>query len=502
LTQVLARQGLISIAFFFIASIRGFSQFGQKQPPDNRRSFSNHCRWLSGRTTICLLGALVLALSAACTPAPRPVEPPIIVPTHFSVSGEEIVPGRWWLAFDDPVLDQLIVRALTDNFGLKTVRDRLHQVEAAARRTSASLSPVLHAEANVSRSSDSSTDAASRRNYSLGAVAGYEIDLWGRLHSQREAAGLDALASREDLETAAISLSAQVALVWYQLVEQYGQQDLLTSQLLINNQVLELVTLRFRRGQAGGADILQQRQLIQANKGRQAEVASLIGILEHRLAILLGSPPSQQVSPRKAELLDLPPLPRTGLPTELIRNRPDLRRAHYRILAADHNLAAAIADRFPRLSLTARVNTGGDQVNDIFSNWLTNIAANLVGPIVDGGFRAAEIERARAVAAEELNSYGQVLLEALGEVENALVREARQQELIDSLDQQLLLAEEVTNLVRDRYFRGAESYLRVLDALARQQGLQRDHLAARRQLIENRIALYRALGGGWEMTPS
>jgi NodT family efflux transporter outer membrane factor (OMF) lipoprotein len=424
------------------------------------------------------------------------------MPDTFSVTGEEILSDRWWLAIEDPVLHELIARALADNFNLRTAWDRLHQAEAIARRAGADLLPSLNAEAIASRSDGSGANATTRRNnYSLGAVAAYEVDLWGRVRSRRDAVLLNASASREDLQTAAVSLSAQVGSIWYQLVEQYGQQELLTSQLDINNQVLELVTLRFRRGQVGAADVLQQRQLLQDNQGQQAQVAARIAVLEHRLAILLGLPPRQAVAPRVAELIELPPLPATGLPAELIQRRPDLRRAQYRLLAADRTLAAAIADRFPRLSLTARINTGGEEVRDLFNNWLTNFAANMVGPLVDGGFRAAEIDRTRAAAAEEFHDYGQAVLEALGEVEDALTLETHQRELIASLDQQLLLAGQVVERVRDRYLRGTENYLRVLDSLSRQQGLERNRLAAQRQLIQDRIDLYRALGGGLEIVP-
>jgi NodT family efflux transporter outer membrane factor (OMF) lipoprotein len=472
------------------------SRLGQQLQPGKKKPSTPAWRSSLQLTLISLAGLLLAAQLASCTPALRSAEPPLPIPEEFSSTGEEIVPDRWWLAFEDPLLNTLISQALTDNFDLRTARDRLHQAEAVARRAGADMAPDLRGEASVSRSSGSGNNSASR-NYSLGAVAAYEVDLWGRLRERRQAAALSAAASREDMQAAAISLSAQVASIWYQLVEERGQQDLLTGQLAINNQVLELVTLRFRRGQASAADVLQQRQLVHANQGQQAQVQSRISVLSHRLAILLGLPPQQTVVPKAAVLLEVPSLPRTGLPSELIQRRPDLRRAHYRVLGADHNLAAALADRFPRFSLTARGSTGGSEVSDIFSNWLTSFAANLIGPIIDGGSRTAEIDRSRAVAAEELNAYGRVVLEALAEVEDALSREARQRELITSLDQQLLLAEEVTELVRDRYFRGAENYLRVLDALARQQGLQRNRLAAQRQLIQDRIDLYRALGGGW-----
>ena len=192
-------------------------------------------------------------------------------------------------------------------------------------------------------------------------------------------------------------------------------------------------------------------------------------------------------------------MPQTGLPAELIQRRPDIRNAYYSVLAADSDVAAAIADRFPRLSLTAGVDVSGAHTRDLFNNWLATIAANLVAPIIDGGLRKAEVDRTRAVASEALHTYGQTILDALGEVEDALIQEQRQRDFITSLDKQLTLAGQVIERVRDRYLQGTVDYQRVLDALISQQELQRSHLTAKRDLVLDRIDLCRALGTGWTL---
>jgi outer membrane protein TolC len=130
---------------------------------------------------------------------------------------------------------------------------------------------------------------------------------------------------------------------------------------------------------------------------------------------------------------------------------------------------------------------------------LIDLAANLTGPVFDGGFRQAEAQRSGAEAAEALNLYGQAILVAVGEVEDALSREAHQQDFVRRLENQLVMAEQVGELVRDRYLRGNLDYLRVLDALLNRQSLERNHLTARRQLLQNRIDLYRALAGGLDL---
>ena len=153
---------------------------------------------------------------------------------------------------------------------------------------------------------------------------------------------------------------------------------------------------------------------------------------------------------------DLPPLPETGIPAALVQRRPDLRQGFYQLQAADQRTAAALADRFPRVNLFGSSDSVADDVDDVFNNWLTNLTGNLVAPIIDGGRRRAEVDRNRALTEQSLSDYRQQLLDALGEVEDALLREQQQRAFIDSLDKQLVLSRQVIGRVRDSYLYGAE----------------------------------------------
>jgi NodT family efflux transporter outer membrane factor (OMF) lipoprotein len=424
---------------------------------------------------------------------------PLSVPVRFSESGQSSLPDHWWTSFEDPVLNGLVDQALVNNFSLKTAWDRLSQARALAKSAGADLVPTLDAEVEASQNrlyeSGQSTDG---RSYSLGLAASYELDLWGRIQSSRDAAAFEADASEQDLLAAALTLSGQVAGTWDQLVEQYGQLDILDEQMVNNQKALELVNLQLRTGQVGISDMLQQ-QLIESLEGERDLALAQAEVLAQQLAILLGYPPRQTVAPRVAAMIDLPPIPKLGLPAELIQGRPDIRSALFSVRSANSDLAAAIADRFPRLSLTAGVTTTGVHTRDLFSNWLATLAANLVAPIVDGGQRKAEVERTRAAAGEALNAYGQTILEALKEVETALVQEQRQRDFIASIDRQLTLAGRVIERLRDRYLQGSVDYQRVLDALLSLQSLQRNRLTARQNLVQYRIDLCLALGTGWPL---
>ena len=442
----------------------------------------------------------IIALTACSIGTPSSIAP-YQPQGQFSVSGKEVLPDRWWLTFADPVLDQLIETALSDNLSLQTAWDRLDQARAVARRTGAELWPQLDGEA-VGRTTGSRTGShdESRNDFSLGLSASYEIDLWGRINSTREAAELDAVASAEALQTAALTLTARVASTWFKLIEQREQIMLLERQLSTNRQTLELVTLQFRTGQVGIADLLQQRLVVENRRGELVLAAAQEQVLFNQLAVLLGLPPDQAPQLTQPALGGLPPLPDTGLQSELIERRPDVRAAWLQIQAADQRVAAAVADRFPRLSLTGRTTTASEEIEDLFNDWLSTLAANLLAPVVDGGRRRAEVDRTRAAAAAALHSYGQTVLEALAEVEDALVLEERQLEYLDSLDLQLELAAQATERIRDRYLNGAVDYQRVLTSILSEQQLQLTRLTARGALFENRVNLCRALAGGWKMS--
>lgn len=440
---------------------------------------------------------ILLLVLAGCTPATRlQVDtPPIVLPQTFSQSGERVIDSVWWEEFDTPYLKSRIEKALANNFTLRAARQRLVQAQALSRSSAAKLSPQLDATGGFT-TTRSRTDGRNTTSDDilLGLAASYEVDLWGRVRAEQDAARLDELGSAEDLQTAAHSIAAEVAGTWFELAEAYSQLDLLQQQQELNTLGLQLIQMRFNIGQVGLADVLQQRQLIESKSGEQAQQRAAIRLLENRLAILCGENPAMMTLPAKPELIPLPPLPATGFPLEILNMRPDVKSNYLDVLAADRRVAAAIADRYPRFAITADANTFGS-ATDLFSNWFFSLAANLVGPIIDGGSRRAEIDRTTAVAQEKMYLWGQTILDAIGEVEDALKLEAEQEELLGSLNIQLELATKTVENVRNRYTQGAENYQRVLTALLIQQTLQRDVLRARQQLVAFRISLYRALGG-------
>ncbi len=437
---------------------------------------------------------MLTCLLCSCIPVTERSVPSIDLPANFSMQGEVPLQVQWWLDFHDDTLSLLVDRAVSNNFSLTIARERIVEAQAIARQAGASLIPSVDGVGSASTTRNHTTNTT-RGNYLLGLAASYELDLWGRLRSRRDAALLEVEATEADYQTAALSLGAEVAVTWYQLLETILQLELLAKQKEINSKVLELISVQFRSGQAGIADVLQQRQLVESNIGDIARLQADMQLLKHQLAILLGAVPGSTELPSPSQLPILSQLPDTGIPLDLLASRPDIESSYLKLRAADYRVAAAVADRLPKISISAGFSTSGERSGDLFNNWISSLAANLFGPIIDGGQRKAAVDRTESVARQQFYRHGQTILVAIGEVEDALVRDKGQQIILNSQKNQLKLATETIEHVANRYRQGLEDYQRVLLALLSQHGLERNILSSKLDLLVNRISLYRALSG-------
>lgn len=446
-----------------------------------------------------LFGFVVLGV-LGCTAQTEVPAPPVEAPQRFSESGTPEVPDRWWTVFENEQLNAVVDSATASNFTLKSAWQRLQAAEAVVDRESSALFPSLDASAQgeVGRAP---TDAGVSERLELGLNASYEVDLWGRIRADVEAEQFRAEATRAEYQTAALSLSAEVVRAWYQWAEARGQVQLVDQQIETNETVLTLLENRFETGQIESVDILRQRQLVESTHEQRAVAESRAQVLEHQLAVLLGRSPQEGVGATPDSLAALPPLPNTGVPMELVRRRPDVRRAFRLLQAADRDLAAAISNQYPRLTLSAAASSAETDAARLFQDWAYSFAGNLLAPLFRGGELRAEVDRTRAVKDQRLHEYAQTTLTAYREVEDALVRERQQREQIRQIEEQVNLAQQAYEQLRFQYLNGTTNYLDVLTALDDAQQLRRDLLSARLTLVEDRIALYRALAGSFE-TPA
>ena len=423
-------------------------------------------------------------------------------PNKFSQFTTDATPEkRWWETFNDSELNALIEEAFSENMTLKEVWARLKQARARAVQAGADKYPNLTGTAGAShsrtRTKNTSAATSTSEDYSLGLSSSYELDLWGRVRAGQKAAILSAEASKQDLNVAAITLAAEVTSRWLQIIAQRTQKHLLNEQLKINRTFLELIELRFRQAMVSALDVYQQQQVIDQVRAQIPLVEAQESRLMNELSVLLGKVPRSPLVISRPDLPKLTPMPSTGIPADLLENRPDIRAAQLRLQSAGWNVSAARADRLPSLSLSASAIFANEHLNLLLDNWVLSLAANLTAPIFDGNRRAAEVDRTMALKDENLAAYRKTILTAIREVEDALITEAKQQEHILKLKQVIQTARKALDQATLRYRNGLTDYLPVLTQLLSVQDMERNLITQQATLLTNRISLYRSLGGTW-----
>jgi multidrug efflux system outer membrane protein len=454
---------------------------------------------------VIFLIALFLA-SASCAPfAPAARQPLEMAPVPPSYSIKETITQpqqRWWETFGDEELNNFVNEALSGNQNLAVYWARLGQAEALAVKAGADIIPSVNGTAGASysrsrKSEDSSDQTVENDNYGLGLAASYEIDLWGRIRAEAQSAGLAAAASRQDLNGAAISIAAEITERWVRIIAQRQQKNLLQEQLAANETYLDLVELRFRKSLASALDVMQQKQLVERVKAQVPLIEMEERLLLDELAVLLGRQPHDGPGFERQNLPKLDSPPAAGIPAQLLELRPDIMAAYDRLAAADQDLAAARADRLPTLRLTGSAEYSSGELDNLFDNWVANLAAGLTAPLIDGGRRKAEVVYAESGVREQLASYRQTVLTAVREVESALVREEKIRANIKGIENQLEAGRIALDEARFRYTNGLIDYLPVLTQLLSVQNLEFDLITRRADLLVSRIDLYRSIGGSW-----
>lgn len=449
-------------------------------------------------------GAIVLA-GCAVHKEMDGIQPATEIPEAFSEAGAVKAPELWWRSFEEAMLDELVEEALSNNLTIRQAWARLDQARAVARLSSSALWPQLDSEAGASRTRSGleSFNITTRQldktidQISLGATVSYQVDLWGKIGAQRQADILGYQASRMDMEATAMTIVSAVADIWFSIAEQEATLRLLRDQVEVSRKLLDVIEVRFSNAAATAVDVFQQRLQLAGTRNQIPQVEATIQVLQHQLAVLLGKSAHADLPNSNGMLPDLPAFPATGIPAELLRKRPDVMAAELRLLASDRRLAVAVADRFPSLRISASAGARSNTISDLFDRWFINLAGNLLGPIFDGGRRAAEVERNEAVVKERFSAWGQTMLNALREVEDAIAQERGLVESLSGLQEQIKLAESAFGAAQNRYLRGVGDYLNMLTSLQSLQTLQRREIQTRRQLLSNRIKLYLALGGYW-----
>lgn len=452
---------------------------------------------------ICIAASfLLLACSAYRSAIP---DEPVPLPQQFaaqqSMSDEANLP--WWETIKDPQLERLLKEVHLGSPSLKAAWARLKQNLALEVVAGARLRPFVNLNAQAGRESVSSGATAQAGNrYGLSLAAGYELDLWNRLQAGTMAAQLDAEASADDLRAIFLALSARAADLYFLALEQSAQLRLTDETLLALKQTMELVTERYEAGLVSALDLFQARQSLATFRATRPTLELNLSKTLHALALLAGQAPGELELDLQVNLPEsLPTLP-PAVPADLLEQRPDLRAAFSRLKAQDHRIAQAIAERLPAINLLAtlgRTHSNASVGGVTATVW--SLLAEATAPLIDGGRRRAEVLRSRARFEEVLADYQATVLGAVKDVEDALVSAKGTAELMGLLDEQRRAAMDTYEIAFERYTQGLIDYLPVLSSYSALLGTRSQLLSARRQLISDRIALARALGGGWMPDP-
>ena len=466
-----------------------------------------------------IVAALAL-FGAGCSVGPDYKEPGLAVPGVWNEAqqkGVEVRPlelVRWWTAFDDPLLNSLVDRAVQSNLDLRVAEARIRESRASRAVVAAGQWPTLGTYGSYTRSRNSDTvldvpqgSASSikleRNFFDTGFDANWEIDVFGGVRRSVEAADATIEATEYSRRDVLVSLLGDVARNYIDL--RGAQRRLAVARANVKSQQdsLDLTRVRFDAGLASDLDVVRAEAQINATAAQIPVIESALKQAAYSLDLLLGLSPGALWSELEKEMA-IPHLPaevKVGLPSDLLRRRPDIRLAERRLAAATAQIGSAVADLFPKFSLTGIYGLQSISASDWFMGrsryWA--IGPTITWPIFDAGRIRANIEIRNAQQEQALYQYEKTVLAAFGDVEKSLVNYAQEQVRYRSLNDAVAANRRAVEMANELYIRGLNDYLNVLDAQRALYLTETELALSEATMAANLVALYKALGGGWQI---
>ncbi|THB78217.1 MAG: efflux transporter outer membrane subunit [Desulfobacteraceae bacterium] len=442
-----------------------------------------------------------LLISGCQLSTPQVSEPDLPVPDTYTLEMTGVPPANpWWEAPENRSVTRLIQSALNRNPSILIQEAKVRQAAAAVEKTNADLLPYLgwttHASEQISHSRLSHTSKAGSsdsQTWSAGLNGSYDPDIWGSLEAEQKADVLTHQAAIEDLNETAAQLTTDIAATVVDIIAARQKVDILNSQIVTNEALLELQKLRFINGKSSALEVSQQQETLAAAKAQIPPLKRQERILLNTLDVLLGGVD-------RSGPVDIDPvffnidIPTSGIPADLLSNRPDIRAAQMRFRAAGQQVHVAKADLMPSLTISANALFSSGKLDLLLENWALTLAASLAGPLFDGGKRQAELNRTIEVGREKAQSYKKAVVQAIKEVEDSLVTLDTQAEYIHLLEEQLAASRITLKDARIQYQNGKSSYLSYLTAWGGIQRLEVQLISERALMVKEKIELYRALG--------
>lgn len=463
---------------------------------------------------------ILIPLLGACAVGPNYKRPQVAVPSQWTVAATRGTETKspetdeWWASFQDPELNSLVDRSVSRNLDLKLALERVQEARAARGVARSFFFPSIDGAASATRNRQRIIAPVGPQNSPLiapveynnfqgGLSASWELDVFGGIRRSVQAATADMTAAEENRRDVLVILLGDVGRVYAQLRGFQRRLEIANKNIKTQQDTLDLTSARAKAGLATELDVSRAAAQLESTKSVVPSLISGIDVSIHRLSVLLGEEPGAL----RSELEKTSPIPSAGpevdvgLPSDLLKRRPDIRRSEAQLAAATARIGEAKADLFPRFVLTGTAGRQATQLHD-----LTLGAGNFFSagpgislPLFTGGRIRSNIAVQTSRQREALISYQSAILTSLEEVENALVSYSQEQERRDRLNDAVAHSQLAVDLATEQYKAGLVDFLSVLDA-------QRDLYANEDQLVQsqtsvttNLVGLYRALGGGWKL---
>jgi NodT family efflux transporter outer membrane factor (OMF) lipoprotein len=465
--------------------------------------------------------ACLLLTIPACTVGPQYERPAARVPAAYKEAppasfkaadgwkaaqpSDDVSRGQWWEVFQDLELNALAVHIDISNQTLAVTEAQLRAARAAIGVARSQLFPTITGTASVegarqsqNRGRDTNSSATTRADYLLLLDASYEVDVWGRIRRSIEANIANAQASAADLETARLSIHAELAVDYFALRGLDAQRQLLDFTIAALEKALELTINRYNAGVASQIEVLQARTQLENTRAQAIDVGVQRAQFEHAIAILLGKPPAEFSLP-PVPITAIPPAIPVSLPSQLLERRPDIAAAERRMAAANAQIGIAQAAFYPTVALGSTVGLESSSLANLFS-WpsaLWSIGASVMEIVFDGGRRQAVTEQTKAAYDVTVATYRQTVLTAFQSVEDTLAtlrileeEAAQQAKAVQAAEAALLLA-------INRYKGGITTYLEVVVAQSAALTAERTAIDLLTRRMAATVQLIKALGGLW-----
>jgi outer membrane protein, multidrug efflux system len=464
-----------------------------------------------------VFAVFAVAMLSGCKVGPDFVPPRANVPVAYAgttsartnlFAGTTEAPrvAAWWRTFNDPTLTELVEQAIIANLDLKIAEARLREARATRGVVAGGLWPAVNASADYERvrtpASKREPVAQEHNTFLAGLDAVWELDLFGGRRRNFESSAANIQAARDGIHGVLVSLIAETALDYVQLRGIQQQIVIAQENLKAQQRTAAITRQRLNAGFVGALDVATADAQVATTKSQIPVLESSAQQLIYALSVLLARAPADLVN----ELTEGRPIPiappdvPVGLPSELLRRRPDIRQAEAQLHAVTAQIGVATADLFPKFSLIGSLNYQNDLLRSLFTDPSRGFSfgPSVTWPIFQGGAIRSNIRVQKALRDQSYLSYQKTVLTALQEVENALVAFAKEQEHRGALEQAVDANRKAVDLATQLYTQGETDFLNVLNAQRSLYASEDALVQSTRSIATDVAALYKALGGGWE----